>query len=92
MVGVNKLEETIMELLREHKMNAFAQQLRESGMGVTTVLKTSSCLLRRRTCCLKRMWGGKKDLRSPACLEGHIVCSSLTLSRAEGLAVKLWKR
>ncbi len=29
MTGVDKLEETIMDLLREYRMNAFAQQLHE---------------------------------------------------------------
>jgi len=29
MASVDKLEETIMDLLREYRMNAFAQQLRE---------------------------------------------------------------
>lgn len=32
MASVDKLEETIMDLLREYRMNAFAQQLREQLM------------------------------------------------------------
>mgnify|MGYP000612255753 CR=1 FL=1 len=62
MAAVDKLEETIMDLLREYRMNAFAQQraAHESGMGVTTVLKTSSCLLKSRTRRSKGTRGGKK--------------------------------
>ena len=49
MAAADKLEETIMDLLWEYRMNAFAQQLHEQLMnpawGVTTVLKKSSCLL-----------------------------------------------
>ena len=33
MTGVDKLEETIMDLLREYRMNAFAQQLHEQLMN-----------------------------------------------------------
>ena len=32
MTAVDKLEETIMDLLREYRMNAFAQQLHEQNM------------------------------------------------------------
>ena len=76
MAAVDKLEETIMDFLRrvqnERLCSAAARAAHESGMGVTTVLKTSSCLLRSGTRRSKRTRGGK-DLRSPACLEVHMV-------------------
>ena len=76
MAAVDKLEETIMDLLREYRMNAFAQQLHEQLMNPAW---SSQPVLRRLLVCLEaeepfeKNAGRKKDLGSPACLEVHMV-------------------
>ena len=50
MAAVDKLEETIMDLLREYRMNAFAQQLHEQLMNPAW---SSQPVLRRLLVCLE---------------------------------------
>lgn len=65
-----------MDLFREYRMNAFAQQLHEQLMNPAWA---SQPFLRRLLVCLEAERAGgknarrKKDLKSPACLEEHIV-------------------
>ena len=76
MAAVDKLEETIMDLLREYRMNAFAKQLHEQLMNPAW---SSQPVLRRLLVCLEaeepfeKNARRKKDLGSPACLEVHMV-------------------
>ena len=74
MTAVDKLEETIIDLLREYRMNAFAQQLHEQLMNPAW---SSQPFLRRLLVRLEaeepfERNAGRKDLRSPSCQEEHI--------------------
>ena len=72
MTTTGKIEETIMDLLREYRMNAFAQQLLEQRIDPAW---SSQPFLRRFLVCLEpervvqKERGAEKDLKSPTSLE-----------------------
>lgn len=75
MASVDKLEETILSLLRGQRMNAFAQQLHQQLMNLAWAshlfLSHLLVCLEEGRAVLKERRGG--DLRSQACPEGHMV-------------------
>lgn len=89
MASVDKLEETIMDLLREYRMNAFAQQLREQLMDPAWA---SQPFLRHLLVCLeaegavRKERGAEKDLRSRGLLRGAYGLKQFDFAPGRGIS------
>lgn len=93
--AVDKLEETIMDLLREYRMNAFAQQLHEQLMNPAWA---SQPFLRRLLVCLeaervvRKERGAEKRFKIAGLPRGAYSLKQFDFAPAEGSVVKPSKR